>query len=40
MEKDIPEFLREVSIDELVSREVVAPYGKYGYVLQGRHVAP
>jgi hypothetical protein len=40
MEKDIREFLREVSIDELVSREVVAPYGKYGYVLQGRHVGP
>ena len=39
MERDIKEFLREVSIDELVSRGVVSPYGKYGYVLQGRNVA-
>ena len=39
MERDICEFLREVSIDELVSRGAVSPYGKYGYVLQGRNVA-
>ena len=39
MEKDITEFLTEVSIDELVSRGAVSPYGKYGYVLQGRNVA-
>ena len=39
MERDISEFLTEVSIDELVSRGVVSPYGKYGYVLQGRNVA-
>ena len=29
----------DVSIDELVSREVVSPYGRFGYVLQGRNVA-
>ena len=40
MEKDITEFLMEVSIDELLSRGAVSPYGKYGYVLQGRNVAP
>ena len=40
MERDITEFLSEVSIDELVSRGAVSPYGKYGYVLQGRNVAP
>ena len=39
MEKDVCAFLMEVSIDELVSRGAVSPYGKYGYVLQGRNVA-
>ncbi|MYC38952.1 MAG: hypothetical protein F4X66_18885 [Chloroflexi bacterium] len=39
MERDVCEFLMDVSIDELVSREVVSPYGRYGYVLQGRNVA-
>lgn len=39
MERDIREFLRGFSVDELVRREVLAPWGRYGYVLQGRHVA-
>ncbi len=39
MERDIREFLRGFSVDELVRREVFAPWGRYGYVLQGRHVA-
>ena len=39
MERDVSEFLMEVSIDELSSRGVLSPYGEYGYVLQGRNVA-
>ena len=39
MEREVIDFLTEVSIDELVSRRVVSPYGRYGYVLQGRNVA-
>ena len=38
MERDIYEFLMEVSVNELVSRGAVSPYGRYGYVLQGRNV--
>ena len=39
MERDITEFLLGISTGELLSRGVVAPYGRYGYLLQGRHVA-